>query len=220
MKVSTKYGELHITDKHQGKMTGIQSISTSCLLNPICKARHENGVGVCKHCFSCRYQEYRPSLYQTLAENYRILNEHLLTRGEAARCVFNTILGRIEAFGDVATVTCARNYIRIMRSNKLTKFGIWTKNPEIWKEAIELEGGRKPKNASFVLSSLELNQPLDEEEVAEKYPFIDHIFTVYTKEFTCRNNNIKINCGSKNCALCKKCYRQSKTINHISGLLK
>ena len=43
---------VHVSDYMSGKMEGIPSISTSCLENPICRARMENGESVCSHCFA------------------------------------------------------------------------------------------------------------------------------------------------------------------------
>ena len=52
----------------------------------------------------------------------------------------------------------------------------------------------------------------------EKYWFVDHVFTVYTKEYI-KENNIDVNCGSKNCLGCQLCYNKD-TEFHIREQLK
>ena len=110
--------------------------------------------------------------------------------------------GRIESFGDVASIICARNYLRIIRSHPHIKFGVWTKNVNIWMHAFELEGG-KPENMKFIVSSPYTNHPVDIPE--EWMPVVDHRFTVYTKEYA-EEHGIEINCGGRKCATCMNCY--------------
>ena len=52
----------------------------------------------------------------------------------------------------------------------------------------------------------------------EKYWMVDHLFTVYDKDFI-KNNNIEINCGAKSCLGCKKCYIDNN-IFYINEQLK
>ena len=39
----------------------------------------------------------------------------------------------------------------------------------------------------------------------ERFWFVDHVFTVYDKKFI-EENNIEINCGSRDCLGCQLCY--------------
>ena len=65
----------------------------------------------------------------------------------------------------------------------------------------------KPENLSFIVSSNKVNQA----ELYHKKTFSDvnHIFTVYDKDYI-RENNIDINCGGRACLDCikkhKACY--------------
>ncbi|MBR5087960.1 MAG: hypothetical protein IK093_00885, partial [Ruminiclostridium sp.] len=52
----------------------------------------------------------------------------------------------------------------------------------------------------YVVSSPFLNKPIPM-DIIEKYPEIDHVFTVYTKKYA-KENGIKINCGGKKCMEC------------------
>ena len=114
-----------------------------------------------------------------------------------------SLIARIESFGDVANVTQARNYIRIIRAHRWIQFGIWSKNHEIWLEAFEKDG--KPRNCTYVLSSRNVNQVADVSEEMRKY--VDHVFTVWDPaNYTYAGT--KSECAGLNCAKCQKCYRK------------
>ena len=198
---------IHITIHNKDtKMAGIQSISTSVLLNPICQKRSKVPGSVCEKCFAEKLLGYRKPLAQCLERNYQELNDHLLSRDEAASVVVTSILGRIESFGDVATVMQARNYIRIMDANPDVRWGIWSKNAGIWVAAFHLE--HKPKNCTFVLSSPELNVITDVPEWMKEY--VDHVFTVWDKkEYDLRFKGDKVTeCAGIRCMNCQKCYHK------------
>lgn len=195
---------VHITthDKNH-KMAGLQSISTSVLDNPICQARRKEPGSVCAKCYADHLCRYRKPLRDCLARNFSLLNDHLFDEREALRIVFDTRYARIESFGDVASVTQARNYIRIIRANPDTDFGIWSKNAGIWQQAFELEG--KPDNSTFVLSSIHLNR-IDEVK-PEWQNFVDHVFTVWTPDqYTFEGTPHE--CAGVFCRKCLKCYKR------------
>ncbi len=198
---------VHVSDCMSGKMTGIEALSTSCLCNHLCMARKEIKGSICESCFACATVNRYKALGKCLESNYKVLNERLLSRGEACQVRFFTSLGRIEAFGDVASVVQARNYLRIIKYNKQTRFGVWTKNPNYWDEAIELEG--KPSNVTMVLSSLFKNVPCND---YKRYSWVDYVFTVYTPDWLKANGKDEtfINCGARDCTTCQRCYRKHK----------
>ena len=125
---------------------------------------------------------------------------------------------RIESFGDIANVIQARNYIRIIKAFPEKRCAIWSKNILIWKEAFDLEG--KPKNTTYIHSSGTVNKIDDIDK--EKYSFVDHVFTVFDKNYV-KKNNIVINCGGKKCLECikarKNCYFRNNTF-YINEQLK
>lgn len=196
---------LHLTmhDKKY-KMEGLQSISTSVLENPICQARRKVPGSVCAKCYAQHLTAYRKGLRDCLVRNYDILNSHLLSPEEALRTRFDTRYARIESFGDVASVTHARNYIRIIRANEDVNFGIWTKNTHLWKQAFDLEG--KPENTTFVISSMNLNQPDEIPEELREY--VDHIFTVWTPDRYIYKDTPS-ECAGIKCRTCLKCYKRN-----------
>ena len=196
---------VHYTLKYSGKMSGMQSLSTSCLCNKNCLSRVENSNLVCSHCYAQRQMKMYKNLEKCLKKNTEILTTKLLTDEEIP--LINAAFFRFESFGDLNNEVQIVNYFRICKRNKHVKFALWTKNPWIIAEAIN-NGESKPRNLQIVYSSPYLNKC---DNKLNKYPFIDKIFTVYTKEYI-EANNIEINCGAKSCLSCHKCYIKSKVV--------
>lgn len=195
-------GILWMTD-HTGKMEGINSIGTSCLDNPFCIERMKNGDSICSKCYARTYMKMRKALKERLNGNFEILTTHLLEDREIP--VTNAQLFRFESFGDLYNVTHLENYLLICERNPFTKFGLWTKNIWILDEVFNKNGTKKPDNLSIVVSCPLLNKQMELEK--EKYWFVDHLFTVYDKEFIAANN-IDINCGARSCMKCQICYHK------------
>lgn len=187
-----------------GKLEGFWSVSTSVLMNPICQQRAKDPNSICHDCYAATTASGRSGLTQALETNYRILNDFLISEDSWKVLNWPTSngYGRVESFGDVASVTCARNYLRIMKTHECLKFGVWTKNGALYKRAFDLEGG-KPKNMKFIISSPIVNQPVEIPEYL--LPYVDHRFTVYTKEYA-EAHGIEINCGGRKCMTCMNCY--------------
>lgn len=191
------------TTKHTGKMEGIDSIGTSCANNPFCIKRRENGDSVCSHCYAATYMKMRKSLQEHLEENAEVLTTRLLTGNEVP--VTNANIMRFESFGDLYNTTHLANYVMICERNPLTKFGLWTKNIWVLDELFNKNGVKKPDNLSIVVSSPMMNVQADLD--MNKYWFTDHIFTVYDKKFI-EDNNVNVNCGSRDCLGCQRCYHR------------
>ena len=194
------------------KLEGIQSISTSTRINPICRARAMVEDSICAICYAENLLKMRKGLDKHIEENFRMLTRRLLTDEEIAAVVLWTRIVRIESFGDVANVIQARNYIRIIRANPSIQFGIWTKNLDIWNKAFDIEG--KPANCSFVYSSPKINEPAILSEYDGRY--VDHIFTVYDKEHYVFFGT-EHHCAGVRCLKCLKCYYKG-TPYHIAEL--
>lgn len=195
-------GALWMTN-HHGKMKGINSIGTSCANNPFCIKRRENGESVCSHCYAVTYMKMRASLKKHLSENADILTTRLLEGNEIP--VTNANIFRFESFGDLYNVTHLANYLRICEKNPLTRFGLWTKNTWILNDAFNMKGVYRPDNLSIVVSSPMLNKQMELDR--KKYWFVDHVFTVYDKQFI-EENKVDINCGAKECLSCQLCYKR------------
>lgn len=209
---------IHVTNHSKGtKMEGIQSISTTCLANPICQKRKEEPGSVCQRCYAANLCRLRKSLDCRLSANYSALTTHLLTKKEAAAVPVTSRVVRIESFGDVANVTQARNYLRIIKGHPLQRFGIWSKNPGIWLAAFKTEG--KPTNCTYVHSSMNVNQPDQLDPRFAKYA--DHIFTVWDKETYpgVIKKSPRTECAGISCMNCLKCYRKNSS-RHINERLR
>lgn len=170
-----------------GKMTGITCLSTSVLCNPFCAARREK-----ENCICSRYS----ALEKNMARNSEILTSRLFEVDELP--LINAMIFRFEAFGDLINATQCRNYFRLAKRNPGVRFALWTKNPGIVQRAIA-EGESKPANLVILLSSPVIGQRAD----ASRWSFVDKTFTVYAKD---QLGDSSINCGSRNCLTCQRCY--------------
>lgn len=202
---------VYVSQNMSGKMEGIPSISTSVLLNPICKARSSVSGSICQKCFAQSTVARYDALRQHLGDNYRVLNSRALEPSELPY-IYSDIC-RLESFGDLASVTQAINYIRIAKKSPWCTFAIWTKNPAYLDKAIREEG--KPGNLVCVLSSSYINRVDD----GSRWPWADHIFSVYSPDYIAENA-VEINCGGRKCRECMRCYTIGNTEYHISERLK
>ena len=202
---------VHYTLNHTGKMAGMQSLSTSCLQNPFCKAYAKDPNKVCSICYSKRQMSYQTSMQGCFAENTRILTTHRLALEEIP--YINASMFRFESFGDIQNELQVVNYFNICRKNPNVDFALWTKNPAIIGRTISNLHEEKPENLEIVLSSHFLNRPAD----ISKMPYIDKVFTVFTKEYV-KEHGIEINCGAKLCIACGICYRKNgiKQVNELA----
>lgn len=191
------------TARSHSKLDGLQSVSTSALANDLCAAHRNVEGSICQKCYATTMAKRFSGLNKNNMENGDLLQTYLIGEGAWALLPINTIYARIESFGDVANVTQARNYIRIVRSHPLTNWGIWSKNAAIWAEAFRLEG--KPSNCTYVHSSMFIDRCDDVPASIAQY--VDHTFTVYNKK-----TNHEITCGGRQCATCLRCYRKDTPV--------
>lgn len=217
MRFQTKVGAVYVSDRMTGKLKGIESLSTSCMVNPLCKERGKNKACICSHCFARRSIKLYRALGPVLEMNYGTLHREL-SKEDANQIRFYSTLGRLESFGDVDSVVQALNYIKIVRANPQTRFAVWTKNPGYWADAFKIE--RKPRNLSVVYSSPLIDKPSDPSKVQKAFPFVDHVFSVFTRDYMVSHPEVSINCGAKSCATCQRCYKRRKSADAISELMK
>lgn len=204
---SKKYNGLHITTNHTGKMAGMYSLSTCAACNEYCKAYAKDPNKVCSKCYANTMLKRYSTLNKALSRNTEILTSSVLALDILP--TINALYFRLEAFGDLNNDIQVINYFNICNKNKGVHFALWTKNPFFISQAIN-KGYEKPANLQIILSSHYLNVEADK----ANYPFIDKVFTVYTPDYI-ESNNITINCGSRSCLNCGKCYkkRSCDTIN-------
>ena len=184
---------LHVSDDMSGKMQGIPSVSTSCLVNPICKARMKQGDSICAHCFAETTLRRYTACGKAMESNFHLLNDSVLPL-DLLPIFANVAIVRIESFGDVASVTQAINYANLCKVNPNVMFAWWSKNMNIIKTAFDKVG--KPSNVIMVESA-----PMLDTEIEPSNEYVDKTFTVYT------HDHGQINCGKRSCLGCRGCYR-------------
>lgn len=192
-----------------GKMAGVNCLSTSNLVNPYCIARKKNPDMICSKCYADSTCKRYHALQANMLQNTVILTTRLFEVEELPNVKADIF--RLEAFGDLINATQCRNYFRLCKANPATRFALWTKNPGIVAQAIKA-GESKPENLVILLSSAKIGERAD----AGKFPFIDKTFTVYRKT---EMPPELINCGSRNCATCQRCYRK-ETESDVREYLK
>ena len=213
---------LKITEHGKGtKMDGIVSVSTSKKGNCNCEKMSEKIGTICNKCYAETYLDIRKELRFALACNYIILTSVILD--DSWIPIIRNAFGRIESFGDLEMeknggLIQARNYVRIIKKNFRTKWAWWTKHPRLMQEAINLEEG-KPKNLKCVYSSAKINTETRIDKIRKYAPCIDKVFTVFDNAYIAEYN-VKINCGSRDCWGCGKCYTDESEVNYIREKLK
>lgn len=204
---------VHCTTKHTGKMEGMASLSTACIVNPICIARSKVEGSICQKCFAERmFRQYGESFENCFVKNYEVMTGVEIPI--ELMPLLNYLIFRIESFGDVANETQAKNYWNLAKQNEYVTFGWWTKNYDIVAAIFDKYG--KPSNVKLIVSSPNLNEQLR----LEDYPYADKIFTVYTKEYLKEHPEIVINCGGNKCLACQRCYRDGADDDYINEIKK
>lgn len=201
-----------------GKMLNILSLSTNCLMNPVCMARIEAGIGICAECFAASLNANYDGTFENTAYNTKVLSSMIIPLEILP--VIDADELRIESLGDTQNWKQAANYMNFARVNPLVSVTAWTKNPGHYLEAIR-RGYSKPENFTLIFSSIDLNTPA---EIPEKFTgIIDKRFTVYTLEWLDENGigPAFINCGGRSCKDCERCYKNAeKTGFDVRELLK
>lgn len=210
---------LWIVNHMARKLEGISSISSSVHDNCNCARWRKLKDCICKYCYAYNQQAFQTGLREHNILNGLILRNILIPVAAFKKLVLIFPYLRIESFGDVANVTQARNYIRIIKAFPRKRCAIWSKNLAIWDAAFLSEG--KPENTTFVFSSPYMNIQVSN-TMLEQHSYIDHIFTVYTKAYA-KKHNIVINCGGKKCLECirkkQACYFRNTSL-YINELKK
>jgi len=191
-----------------GKMEGVWCLSTSNLCNPFCAARKAKEGCICSKCFAdTTCKRYAP-LNENMRRNTEILTAAVIpVKGMPT---INAAIFRLEAFGDLVNATQCINYFNLCKANPHVRFALWTKNPGFVKQALKTDS--KPKNLVIVLSSAMIDSPCD----PSPFPFVDKTFTVYRKSSMPAE---MINCGSRCCLTCQRCYKKT-TAKEIREYLK
>ena len=207
----------------EGKMEGIWSLSTSCTSNPLCQKYHKIKGSICEKCYAHTLMEMRKGLEKKGERNAEILTKEKVVFLKGTPDIPSKIkYFRFEAFGDVQNETQLMNYLMIACSNNDTRFALFTKN---YKLILDFFRGEVfvPKNLTVVVSSLFINKPIRSEVFYKTCrgfaPGQLKVFTVYDYKYLKEHPSVAINCGSRSCLKCGKCYERN-TIVAIKEILK
>ena len=130
---------------HQGKMQGINSLSTYKKVCDTCNALKDNKNAICHKCYADKtlsmYKQLSPVLiYNTLLLKYTALKNRQLP-------VINASYFRFEAFSDLQNAQHLKNLYKIARYNPQCRFALWTKNYKL------VMTEKTPRNINLILSS-------------------------------------------------------------------
>lgn len=203
----------HYTLKHQGKMTGIPSLSTSRSDNKYCQENQKREGTVCQHCYVNKQEKMYKNLSSMLSNNSEILKREVYPLNYWP--LINASFFRLESFGDVDCLAQQINYFNLCKRNPHTTFAQWTKNP-VWAQLAITRGEAKPDNLIIICSSLYINKEI---QMSELLSCVDKIFTVYDKDYA-KEHDIPINCGGKRCLECQLCYHKDNGVEYINEILK
>jgi protein gp37 len=198
---------IHITNKMNGKMSGMVSINTSPMDNNYCLSMSKVDTNVCGKCYSINMMKMYKNADKCFQRNGDMLSTSLLSDQETPRTTNHTV--RFNAHGELINGTHFANLIKICQANPKTTFTLWTKRSDLVSKVIRDFG--KPSNLILVKSSNAIN-------VREKLPeHFNKVFTVYSKD---NKGKAFINCGEKKCIDCMTCYDLSDRKTYINEVLK
>lgn len=205
-----------ICTNHTGKMQDMTSISTSCKNNSFCAKMSQIKGTVCEKCYAQRQMKCYKSMNDKYTKSFEELTTKDLQNHELPHFDNSVNVVRIEAFGELQNVRQAKNYIKIILANPFINFAWWTKRPEIISKAMKEMQVDELENCNVIYS----NPHIDTVPKIRKYSFIKGYFSVWKSAEKAIENGQTINCGSKKCKNCLKCYDANDGIFFINELLK
>lgn len=209
-----------MTTNHTGKMEGINSISTSVVLNPFCQKQQAIAGSICSHCFAEAMMKMYGALEEKLARNTETLTKSIIPIADLPDTTGMEIF-RFESFGDLNNEIQLENYLNIVKKNPGTRFTLWTKRYKLAKEYFDTHD--VPENFTLIFSSLMINKKIDLTFMKKSGKFKKgqlKSFTVYDYDYVKEHwEEMDINCGSRFCNGCRLCYSKNE-VEEISEILK
>lgn len=203
---------------HTGKMEGMVSVSTCCLENPLCKKNQAIEGSICSHCYAKTMQEMYKDLYAKDVENINLWTKEIIDEKDLPEV--NARWFRFESFGDIFNEIHLTNYMNFAKKNPKTRFTLFTKNYGV--ALAYFKEHKCPENVNIMISSLFLNKRINLEPFYETGAFESgqcKVFTVFDYNFLKEHPEVNINCGSRSCLGCRRCYEKNSTIE-VNEILK
>jgi len=217
--------KVEICSDHTGKMEGIESISTSVLLNPFCQKNRKILGSICTHCYAENLAKMYSGLAARLARNTEVLTKEVIKWEDLPEIplkIGGNNIFRFEAFGDIVNETHLLNYYNIVKKNPWINFSLYTKRYTLVAKFFDREDIDIPPNLTLIFSSLMVNIPINISSLKTPGKFRKgqiKTFTVYEGSYIKKHPELKINCGAKACAKCKLCYLKNE-VEEIREILK
>lgn len=212
---------IEFTTQHNDKMEGLQSVNSSPLINTQCKELSQKDTFICSKCFSQKQLKRFKNqdlkyIYNTLILNYCDLKPNQIP-------FINASYFRIEAFGDLNSMTQLKNYVKIVKSNPHTFFGWFTKSQVLVHQFLE-DGGAFPKNCNLILSNPLINPSKFLSGVVKTYKGFQPNLNIKVFSVFDRNHIESVpykdsqELCQKKCKNCLICYTKNNTTSIIEAL--
>ena len=210
---------IELTTDHTGKMLGMQSLSTSCRLNPGCQRNSKIPGSICEKCYAQTMLQMYKDLDAKLDRNTEALTVKVLDWDDLP--IINCQVFRFESFGDLYNEVHLQNYINIAKKNPGCRFTLWTKNYGVAMHYFKEHDC--PENFTLIISSLFVNKKQDLAPFKKLGKFKKgqlKVFTVYDYDYIKQHaDELNINCGSRLCLGCRLCYDKNE-VEEINEILK
>ena len=172
-----------------GKMAGTSHVSVESGDPETCKR-----CLVGKICYAKRYQNIRPTVLKSYRNNGLEVTKKVYDMNELP--TVTNFQCRFDAFGEIYDGERGdiqlTNYVNIAKKNVKVNFVLWSRNyKKIEKYFTE---NIKPDNFKLIRSTPEVDKPVY--VIPNKHVW-DGVFNVVSAQYI-KDNNVKLNCGTKN----------------------
>lgn len=196
----SKYvSELWFTVHGGGKLEGFGSLNTSSLNNNFCEQMSSCERSICSQCYARRGEKFKKNAKEKFTKNGKKLSGEIIPSSalpdiDGDSDIPETV--RIHSHGEVIDEAHAVNIVNIIRNNPETRFSWYTKRVSM---VIDAFNGRKPENLVLVWSNPITGTVVETDVLPDQ---VDKAFNVVED-----GESHDINCGGKDCASCRECYK-------------
>lgn len=192
--------------KMSGKLKSVPALNTNTLTNNFCgkmsKCNPDKNC-ICTECYSHNMlKTFRQNCVPAFQHNSNLLNKNILTKNQFPKISTNNII-RINAHGELINEFHMINIGTFCQLNPEKVITLYTKRLNIVNKVLDMFN--KPKNLIIVYSNPIVDKPINKIPENDVFKYVDKIFNVMNK-----NTEHKINCGQRNCNMCRKCYDMNK----------
>lgn len=195
-----------------GKMENMAVITSSMTNNEHCQKLSQCDGSICQHCYSKNALSYRPNVRKCYERNGDILKNGIIPDNQLP--YINSQYCRFESHGDLHNEIHLENFVRIAEKNPHCQFALWSKQYGILTKYFKTH--KQPENMNIIVSSILVNDVVNLKQF-EDVGLNVKAFTVYDKEAA---KDVEINCGSRKCMECLRCYKKDGKDKYINEIIK